>query len=305
MAGQRSVRVPDKDFTLMTGRGQMIAFQGDHGAYSEEAIFRFFGPGTEVLPCRSFEDVFSSVESGSATHGLVPIENSLAGSVHRIYDLLLRHKLSIVAETHLRIRHCLLALPGTSLEQVRRVISHPQALAQCERFLKRLENVEVEATYDTAGSAKALQMEGRSDTGAIAAARAAHVYQLDILAQGIEDNDSNYTRFLGLSPDPVQPENDAKTSIAFTLQNRPGVLHEALGFFAKQGIDLTKIESRPLVGKPWDYLFYLDFSGSTDEPTVSAALQELQSMAPLFRVLGSYPRDHWQEPLDAAASGRG
>ena len=272
----------------------IVAFQGEHGAYSEEAAQQHYGTDLSTLPCESFEEVFSSVRDGAATEGLVPIENSLAGSVHRNYDLLMRHELHIVGETHLRIRHCLLALPGTSLEAVRIVSSHPQALAQCERFLRSLKDVDIVPAYDTAGSAKALRSGEKFEQAAIAAERAADVYDLQILARGIEDDPSNYTRFLALAPEPVQPEGEAKTSIAFSLDNQPGILYEALCVFASREIDLTKIESRPIVGKPWEYMFYLDFVSEPAGNKSKDALEELDSMTTSLRVLGTFERHFWE-----------
>jgi len=265
-----------------------IAFQGEPGAYSEQAAYGYFGQ-VGTLPCESFEAVFAAVTSGEAESGLIPIENSLAGSIHQNYDLLLRHNLYIVGEYFLRVRHCLIGLPGVAKSEIRKVISHPQALGQCAGYLRGL-GVKVEPVYDTAGSVKMLKASGERTTAALASARAAEIYAMQVLEDGVEDNPENYTRFLAIAPAPVTPEGEAKTSIVFTLKNQPGALFKALSVFALRDIDLTKIESRPLAGKPWEYLFYIDFMGAIDEPRVGKALDHLGEYALSLRVLGAYPR---------------
>src|SRR5215212_7044272 len=265
-----------------------IAFQGEPGAYSEQAVFNYFG-NVETKPCESFDRVFDSVVSNECEFGLIPIENSLAGSIHQNYDLLLRHDLYIVGEYPLRVQHCLIALPGVKKEEIRKAISHPQALGQCAAYLRNL-GIKPEPVYDTAGSVKMLKESGARDTAAIASRRAAEIYDMQILEEGIEDNTENYTRFLAIAKAGIKPEGEAKTSIVFTLKNQPGALFKALSVFALRDIDLTKIESRPLQGKPWEYLFYIDFIGATEEESSRRALDHLGEYALMVRVLGSYSR---------------
>jgi prephenate dehydratase len=265
-----------------------VAFQGEPGAYSEQAVFNYLG-NVEALPCESFDLVFEAVVGGACDSGLIPIENSLAGSIHQNYDLLLRHDLYIIGEYPLRVQHCLIAFPGVGKEEIKKAISHPQALGQCAAYLRGL-GIKPESVYDTAGSVKMLKASGARDTAAIASRRAAEIYGMQIIEDGIEDNPENYTRFLAIAKEPVQPEGEAKTSIVFTLKNQPGSLFKALSVFALRDIDLTKIESRPLQGKPWEYLFYIDFISSTDEEKVLKALDHLSEYAMMLRVLGSYPR---------------
>jgi prephenate dehydratase len=271
-------------------RRTTVAFQGERGAFSEAAAVAFFGE--EILPvaCQTFEKVFLGVDGGEWDYGAVPIENSLAGSIHRNYDLLLRHKLFIVGEHNLRVAHHLIALPGVVLEHVKRVYSHPQALAQCERSLAALGDVEKVSTYDTAGSVRMLKEEDLHDGAAIASRRAAEIYGMSILASDFEDNSQNYTRFLILHPREAVPEGPAKTSIVFSVENEPGALFKCLSVFALRDIDLSKIESRPLQGRPWEYLFYLDFGGSLREERCRNAIKHLQEITAFFRNLGSYPR---------------
>ncbi len=280
-----------------SGGGVSIAFQGEPGAYSEAAARAFFDGAVETLPCEGFDEVFATLSEGRSEFSIVPIENSLAGSIHRNYDLMLRHKLYIRGEYHLRVAHCLLALPGAEPEQIQRVHSHPQALAQCERNLARL-GLETVAEADTAGSARLIQEWGRPAEAAIASKRAAEVYGLQILIENLEDNPANYTRFLILGRKPYaapDPEiGDYKTSIVFSLKNQPGVLFKALSVFALRDIDLTKIESRPLQGRLWEYLFYIDFAGHGQAQTCARALDHLAEIAVFLRVLGSYPRHRLQ-----------
>ena len=265
-----------------------VAFQGEPGAYSEQAVFNYYGE-VETLPCESFDVMFDSVASGKSDFALAPIENSLAGSIHQNYDLLLRHDLHIVGEYLLRVQHCLIALPGVKKEDIKKAISHPQALGQCAGYL-RSHGIKAEQVYDTAGSVKMLKESGARDVAAIASRRAAEIYEMQILEEGIEDNPENYTRFLAVGRESVTPEGEAKTSIVFTLKNMPGALFKALSVFALRDIDLTKIESRPLQGKPWEYLFYIDFIGSAGNEVSKRALDHLGEYAMTLRVLGSYPR---------------
>jgi arogenate/prephenate dehydratase len=267
-----------------------VAFQGERGAYSEAAAIAHFGESIEPIACESFDLIFERVESGVVERGLIPIENSLAGSIHRNYDLFLRHNLHIVGEKILRVEHCLIAHPGMTKADVKLVWSHPQALAQCEHYLKNL-GVEIEQVYDTAGSVKLLKESGRRDVAGIASRRAADVYGMQILEEGIEDDSANYTRFLALSREPELTDKPSKTSVVFSLQNMPGALFKALSVFALRDIDLTKIESRPIPGKTWNYSFYLDFAGNTTEPNIKRALEHLGEISTTLRVLGSYPRD--------------
>jgi prephenate dehydratase len=264
-----------------------IAYQGEPGAFSEAAAQRI-APDAQLVACRTFDEVFSSVAGGPAGYGVVPIENSIGGSIHHNYDLLLSHHLSIVAEVELPVVHHLLALAGTPLEKLKRVYSHPQALAQCERFLRTLSGVEIIATYDTAGSAKLVADEKLEDAGAIASARAGEVFGLVPLASSIQDFSDNITRFLVIGRRPFTDSVPDKTSIVFSLPNEAGALFKALSAFALRGIDLTKLESRPIPGRPWEYLFYADLAAARDELPCARALAHLAEFAPTLRTLGSY-----------------
>jgi prephenate dehydratase len=265
-----------------------IAYQGEPGAFSEAAA-RQLDAAADPLPCRAFEDVFVAVTQGAADFGVLPIENSIGGSIHRNFDLLQQNELPIVAEVEVPVVHHLLALPDTAMENVRRIYSHPQALAQCERFLRTLSGVEITASYDTAGSAKMIATERLTDAAAIASARAGEVFGLTPLRSSIQDFEHNVTRFLVIGKRQISSDSHDKTSIVFTLPNEPGALFKALSVFALRGIDLTKLESRPMPGRAWEYLFYVDLAASPDDLPCARALAHLAEFAPMLRILGSYP----------------
>jgi prephenate dehydratase len=275
----------------MSQNGLRVAILGGFGTNSETAAIAFYGDSIEPVPQSDFDGIFEAVTNGQADRGVVPIENSLAGSIHRNYDLLLRHDLSIVGETQIPIAHQLIALPGVTLEDIRRVYSHPQALAQCEQTIARLlPQAELVSTNDTAGSLKMLKEKNIRDGAGLASQRAAVLYNLNVLQPNVQDNPENYTRFVMVAREPVIPTGQAKTSIVFSVENVPGSLFKSMAVFALRDIDLTKIESRPLQGKRWQYFFYIDFAGSQHEEPCRNALSHLQEMTTFFRVLGSYPR---------------
>ncbi len=269
-----------------------IAYQGVPGAYSEAAALRF-NPTADVLPRPSFEEVFAGVQEQQATHGILPIENTIGGTIHRNYDLLLEHDLPIVGEVKLPIVHHLLVLEGTTLERVRRVYSHPQGLAQCERFLRTLKHVEIVATYDTAGSAKMIREENLHESAAIASERAGRVFDLQVLRSGIQDYADNFTRFILIGREALPLGAPDKTTIVFTVANEAGALFKALSVFALRGIDLMKLESRPLPNRPFEYLFYADLATNREDFRCARALMNLAEFAPSVRTLGSYPA--WSE----------
>ena len=269
------------------------SFQGEPGAFSEMAARQLLGDRIDVLPCPRFTDVFQSLETGKVQAAIVPIENTLHGSVHENYDHLLHHDLPIVGETNVRIVHNLIAPPGVSFRKVRKVYSHPVALNQCLSFFERHPELEKEPFYDTAGSVKMLMEKNLSDSAGIASAAAAERYGAVILRKSIEDDRQNFTRFFLLmkeSPKPPRgPKVKWKTSLVFTTRNIPGALFRSLSAFALRDLNLIKIESRPLRGKPWEYLFYLDFIGHVDDPVSKNAIGHLKELADFLRILGCYP----------------
>jgi len=277
----------------------LVAFQGEHGAFSEEAIRQHFGEEVETLPCRTFEGIFAAVDEGRATYGAVPVENSTAGSINKAYDLLLDHDLKVWGEIFLRVRHNLMAPPGTRLEDIREVRSHPQALAQCERFLNRY-GWQAKPWYDTAGSAKDLAAHPEPGVAAIASKLAAQIYNLEILAPGIEDLTFNYTRFFVIGRGEPPYAEEAKTSLVFATTHSPGALVACLDEFASRGINLTKLESRPRRNRPWHYVFYLDFEGHWQDDAQREALVGLLARAAFVKLLGSYPAAKLPETTNGA-----
>jgi prephenate dehydratase len=265
-----------------------VAFQGIAGAYSEQAIRQFFGPEVESVPCRGLADIFFAVEQHDADYGMLAVENAVAGSVNQSYELLLEHDLRIHAEVILRVRHMLLGLAGTQLSDLKRVRSHPQALAQCQRYLAR-HGLQPEPAFDTAGSARDLAADPEPGIAAIASELAGELYGLEIIDQSIEDFPFNYTRFFVLALEDSPRAQRSKTSLVFTTPHRPGALYECLGEFARRGINLAKIESRPRLNRPWQYIFYLDFEGHCQDPECEAAIVGLLRRSSFIKLLGSYP----------------
>ena len=261
-----------------------IAFQGEPGAYSEAAALTY-SAHAEPLSCKTFDEVFDAVLHKKATHGIVPMENSIGGTIHRNYDLLVDHDIPITGEVELDVVHCLQALPGTKIADIKIVYSHPQALAQCERYLKDL-GVTVEAIYDTAGGAKLVAEQKMKGAAALASRRAADVFGLEVLQEAVQDYEYNITRFFVVGGTAEADAN--KTTIVFALPSTPGSLFKALSVFALRDINLSKLESRPIRGRPWEYLFYVDLETRRDDLVCARALSQLGEFAKWVRVLGTY-----------------
>jgi len=266
-----------------------VAFQGEPGAYSEEAAFKYFGNSVETVGCKTLSDVFQILEDDKVDYAIVPVENSLEGVVGQAYDLLLKHDLKACGEVFHRIKHCLISFPNTDLESIKKVYSHPQALGQSRKFLEGLK-VEIIPFYDTAGSIKMIKEKNLRNVAGIASEMAAKIYGMKVLVEGIETNHQNYTRFLILSKKDSKPTGDDKTSIIFSTKHVPGALYKALGIFSVSDINLTKIESRPIPGKPWEYNFHLDIEGHHKDKIVNEALEILKHNSLFMKVIGSYPK---------------
>jgi len=271
---------------------EAVAFQGEHGAFSEKAARQYFGDKAKTSPSSAFRDVFQKVVAGDAAYGIVPVENTLGGSIHQNYDLLVEFDVHIVGETKLRVVHNLIANKGTKLPDIKRIYAHPQAAAQCERFLRQHPQWSILQVYDTAGSVKMIKEEKAMDAAAIASSAAAKHFEMEILKEGIESDPQNYTRFIVISRDGRDPGKGGKidkVSVVYATENKPGALFRTLEVFARRGVNLCRLESRPIPGKPFEYLFYVDLTGDVHDKSVAGALKELKELTTFVKVLGSYP----------------
>lgn len=269
------------------------AFQGSRGAFSEVASWEMLGRSASLLPCPRMEEVFSAVHSGVARYGVVPVENTLAGSVMLHIDLLIQHELFVIGETVCRIEHAVIGAPGVQLKDLRQVMSHPVALEQCEGFFRKHPEIHAVPEYDTAGAVEKVIRENRRDSAAIAGRRTAEIFGGVVLADKIQDHSENFTRFLLVSPEVREADDSVrnKTTIVLKLANTPGSLFHSLRPFAERGIDLTKIESRPIKGSPFEYLFYIDLVSDPGKVSVVLeAVTELRNISASLRVLGTYPK---------------
>ena len=266
-----------------------VAFQGVKGAFSEDAVASCF-TDPETLPLPDFEGVFRAVEQGEADYGMVPVENSLEGTVAAVNDLLLENDLVIVGEVLVPVIHCLIVNPGTEMDDISRVYSHPQALGQSRSYLAKHPQWEKVPSFDTAGSVRLVRDHGLREEAAIASCRAAEIYDMKVLKEGIQNSDDNFTRFFVIQKASRLLDRGDKTSLAFATRNVPGTLYEAMGCFASRGINMTKVESRPRKGRAWEYVFFVDIDGHVNDPKVAEALTDLVRRATFVKVLGSYPR---------------
>ena len=265
-----------------------VVYQGEPGCYSEEAAAGFFGDDVDSRGLAWFTDVFAALERGEADYAVVPVENSSTGSIRQVYDLMAQYRYSIVGEWQVKVEHCLMALPGVELDQIKTVYSHEQGLMQCEKYLDAHRDWKRVPTLDTAGSAKLVAETGDRTAAAICSRRAARLYGLNILAEGVNYNSMNHTRFAVVSPVPELRTGRDKISAMFRLPHQSGSLHEILTIFAVQGLNLLKIESRPIPGHGWEYLFFLDFTGDLSMDGMDGVLHELSQLAAEFRILGNY-----------------
>lgn len=278
---------PGRRETVDEPRGLRVAIQGERGAYSEQAALELYGDTIEVVPCRTLQDVFAALSEDTVDAAAVPVENSRAGTVVEAYDQLVRHPFAVYGAHLHPIHHCLLGVPGGRIEVIRRALSHPQALSQCQDYL-RGHGIEAVAAYDTAGSAGIVAREGRADTAAVASRRAAEIYGLEVLAADIEDAPDNVTRFFAVARPPLRQGDRGQSVVAFTVANQPKALYSCLAPFAELGLNLSKLESRPSGVRPFEYVFYTVVDAAADEPHCAEALARLEATAASYRLLGSF-----------------
>ncbi len=281
---------------MTSAKERLVGYQGERGAYSEDACLKYFGEEVKAVPYPDFPSVFGAVERDEVTHAVVPVENSIEGSVAQVNDLLLDHDLTVSGEVVVPVKHCLMAYDDATLATVSEVMSHPQALGQCRKFLQNHPRWILTPAYDTAGSARIVAESKRIDLAAIASKRAAAVYRLKVLAEDIQSEVVNFTRFFVLEKNPGPVDGANKTSIVFATKNVPGALYRCLGEFASRNVNLSKLESRPRRNKPWVYVFYADFEGSMDDPNCHAAIGGLLKTGAFVKILGSYNKAETQHP---------
>ncbi len=271
---------------------KIIAYQGETGAYSELAAKKYFGENIKLSPSLTFESVFNKVENDEAQYGVVPVENSLYGSVFETFDLLRKYSFGIIGELNLQINHYLMSTKKYKLNQIKKIYSHPQALGQCSDFIKSIKNVNVNPVYDTAGAAKIISAKKEEHAAAIASKNAAKEYSLKVIKGHIQNNEENFTRFLVISKSDKRigkGETTFKTTVCFELKSIPGALFKSLSVFALRDINLTKIESRPIPHKTFEYMFYVDLIGNVNDNKIKLALNHLNEISRSVKVLGSYP----------------
>ena len=274
----------------------VVAVQGELGSYSELAAYEFFSPDPQIKPCETFGDLFVAVRDGRADHGMAPVDNSLGGSVHAVWDLLVEHSLPIAGEILLRVEHCLIAHPGTAVGDLKRVYSHPQALAQCQGYLSDLPGVAQKEVYDTAGAVKMIRESDDRESAAIASAQAAVDYGMAVLVEKIQTNRDNFTRFLVLGTAPChRGEELLKTTVVLELPDSARGLPAVLSSLAARSVEVLKVESRAHLGHPWEYLVYLEFAGGPQDPAVAEALGEIRATAATVHAVGTYPSGHLSE----------
>lgn len=273
----------------INGKGsQTVAFLGEMGTFSHKACSQYFGSKLEKVPMPSFRAIFEAIKEGGVDFGVVPLENTLTGSIHENYDLLLEFDLKFIGEITLRIMHHLIGHPGTKIENIRRILSHPQVFQQCRQFLDRHKNWELVPITDTAKAVRMISEKNDSSEAAIANKVAAEIYDMEVIEESIETNPRNYTRFVVIGMEPIEKRKKTKSSIIYSTGNRPGALFEVLKIFADNGINLVKLESRPIQEKPWEYMFYVDFEADIESEDFRPILKTIEEKTDYFKILGSY-----------------